>query len=158
MATTPMAAMVARLVQGGGAGVALAAGALAVGGAGIGGLTVWSGWVGFVAALVVCGSGMGMVWAFTVAPLAIGPGEGEVEAWEVMVSLLVGVAGVTVAATAWAFEELFGRGRSLAGSIELGLRAWAVVSVAGALLVAVGGPRAGVPAPLARSTEVGDVR
>ncbi|WP_208029588.1 hypothetical protein [Rhabdothermincola sediminis] len=114
--------------------------------------------MGFVSALAACGLGMGMVWAFIVASLAIGPGEREVEAWEVVVSLLLGVAGVAVAATEWAVEELFGRGRSLAGSIELGLRAWAVVSVAGALLVAVGGPRAGLPAPLARSAEVGDMR
>ncbi|WP_334144604.1 hypothetical protein, partial [Rhabdothermincola sp.] len=62
------------------------------------------------------------------------------------------------AATAWAVEELFGRGRSLAGSIELGLRAWAVASIAGALLVAVAGSRAGRPAPSARSAEVGGVR
>lgn len=116
------------------------AGALVVGGVGVGGVAVLPGWVLDGVALALTAFGLGIVWAFASGSTqAVVPEEQAGEAFGIVVAVLVGVAGSMVVVTAAVVEELTDRGRTLAASIDLALWGWAVVSVIGALVVGLVG-------------------
>jgi MFS family permease len=108
---------------------------LLIGAVGITGLSLVEGWVLFSITFFLAGFGFGLTWAFaSVATQAVVPTEQAGAASGTVLTVLVGLGGIMVAASAALLEGLTAGGRTALASIDVLLQAYAIAGVIAAVV------------------------
>ena len=105
---------------------------------GLAGLAMVTGWPAFITMFFIAGFGVGMAWSYpSVAAQGVVPKEKAGAASGTVLTLLVGIGGISVAVVATVVENHVAKGATLGGAIHAALIGLAAVSLVGVLVTGV---------------------